>query len=208
MALFKRDKGKDDTQETPRDMTPGAVEGSGTSTSVPNVTEAPYWRCPGCGELLEKKSLGVLAFPGEPANRMIGTSSCGACGAGFPHQEVYGGAYDFVGEAPAGAPAGAAPSAVSIVLFREGSDAPGGPEGYCQRVLMDHYGGLGPSVRGWRMVGRLDRPTAAAVGALYAQLRDTGQLPDYGTPTEQFETDGPDGNHVAVLVFWQESHKT
>jgi len=208
MSLFKRDKGKDDGQETPSGVTPEAVEGPGTSAGVPNVTEAPYWRCPGCGELLEKKSLGVLAFPGEPANRMIGTSSCGACGAGFPHQEVYGGAYDFVGEAPAGAPAGAAPTAVSIVLFREGSDAPGGPEGYCQRVLMDHYGGLGPSVRGWRMVGRLDRPTAGSVGALYAQLRDTGQLPDYGTPTEQFEADGPDGNHVAVLVFWHESHKT
>ena len=55
------------------------------------------------------------------------------------------------------------------------------------------------------MIGRLDRPTAAALGPLYSAHVENGEIPDYGHPTDQIECEGPDGQHVAALAFWHAS---
>jgi hypothetical protein len=102
-------------------------------------------------------------------------------------------------------PTGRVPTVVSIVLFREGADAPPDAAGYCRRVLVTHYGGPGPTVQGWQMIGRLDRPAAGSAGVLYSALVESGQIPDYGRSTDAIECEGPDGHHVAALVFWHES---
>lgn len=76
---------------------------------------------------------------------------------------------------------------------------------YCRRVLVMHYGGKAPTIQGWQMVGRLDRPAADSTGALYSAMVASGEIPDYGHPTDAIECEGPDGHHVAALVFWHES---
>ncbi len=168
------------------------------------VSGNKYWRCPGCGEVLEKGMLekGIVQ-PGQPADRIMGTGTCSGCGTGYSQSAIYGGEYDFVGEQVEEAPTDRVPTVVSLVLFREGAQPPADAQSYCERVLRGHYG-REVIVRGWQLIGRLDRPTTAAIGALYSQLRDTHQIPDYGHPTDQLEVDGPDGNHVAALVFWHE----
>lgn len=102
-------------------------------------------------------------------------------------------------------PAGAVPTNLSVVIFREGSTAPeGDPDTYAARVVQAHYGNA-PQIRGWQIVGRLDRPTLETIEGLYVSHKNAGAIPDYGTPTESFEAPGPDGNHTATLAFWHES---
>lgn len=171
------------------------------------VTDVKYWKCPKCGEILEKGMLekGIVR-PGQPADRIIGTGTCSGCRTGYAQSAIYGGEYDFVGDRPTGAvPADRVPTVVSVVLFREGSTPPPDVASYCRQVLRKHYGTTALSVRGWQMIGRLDRPTAATIGALYSGHVAKGEIPDYGHPTDEIEVEGPDGNHVAALVFWHES---
>ncbi|MGH2740051.1 MAG: hypothetical protein ACRDH6_06190, partial [Actinomycetota bacterium] len=102
-------------------------------------------------------------------------------------------------------PAGGVPTVVSVVLFREGSTPPAGdPDTYVARVVQEHYGTV-PQIRGWQLVGRLDRPTLETIEGLYVGHKNAGAIPDYGTPTQSFEATGPDGTHTATLVFWHES---
>jgi hypothetical protein len=97
------------------------------------------------------------------------------------------------------------PTVVSIVLFHQGANPPSDAEGYCRRILGAHYGGSEPTVLGWRMIGRNDRPTARSAGDLYSDHVSKGQIPDYGHWTDTIECEGPDGHHVVALVFWHES---
>lgn len=170
------------------------------------VSGVKYWKCPKCGEILEKGMLekGIVR-PGQAEN-IVGTGTCSKCGTGYAQSAIYGGAYDFVGDQPTGeVPADRVPTVVSVVLFREGGDPPSDAAGYCRRILRTHYGENGPTVRGWQMIGRFDRPTAGSAGALYSGLVEKGQIPDYGHPTDLIEGEGPDGHHVVALVFWHES---
>jgi hypothetical protein len=170
------------------------------------VSGVKYWKCPKCGEILEKGALekGIVR-PGQE-NSIIGTGTCSKCGTGYSQSAIYGGDYDFVGDQPKGkVPTDRVPTVVSIVLFREGRDPPPDGAGYCRRILRTHYGERGPTVRGWQMIGRFDRPAADSAGALYSALVESGQIPDYGHATDAIECEGPDGHHVAALVFWHES---
>ena len=49
--------------------------------------ESDYWKCPRCGSVLQK---GIGAILGA----VVGTATCGKCGAAFPQSEVYGGKFD------------------------------------------------------------------------------------------------------------------
>ena len=49
-----------------------------------------YWKCPQCGSVLEKGRMD-LALAGAT---IVGTATCGVCGAKFPQSEVYAGKYD------------------------------------------------------------------------------------------------------------------
>jgi hypothetical protein len=174
---------------------------------VATITDVRYWKCPKCGELLEKGLLeSGMVNPGESADRIFGTGTCSGCGTGYPQSAIYGGEYDFLGARPTEeAPEDRVPTVVSVVLFREGREPPSSdPQAYCATVLREHYG-RDVIIDGWQLVGRLDRPTAGDIGALYSGHVSKGSIPDYGTPTDQLERDGPDGQHVAALVFWKES---
>jgi hypothetical protein len=170
------------------------------------VSSVRYWKCPKCGEILEKGMLEKGSVrPGQQLN-IAGTGTCTGCGTGYSQAAIYGGEYDFVGDQPTGeAPKDQVPTVATVVLFREGATPPPDAAGYCRQVLRKHYGTSKLTLRDWQMIGRLDRPTAADTGALYSGLVEQGQIPDYGHPTDQIEGEGPDGNHVAALVFWHES---
>lgn len=171
------------------------------------VTDVKYWKCPNCGELLEKGMLeNGIVQPGQAADRIFGTGTCSGCGNGYPQAAIYGGEYDFFGAQPTEeVPADRVPTTVSVVLFREGREPPSSdPQEYCATVLREHYG-REVIIQGWQLVGRLDRPTAGTIGALYSGHVAKGNLPDYGDPTDQLELEGPDGTHVAALLFWHES---
>ncbi len=90
------------------------------------VTDVKYWKCPSCGQILEKGMLekGIVQ-PGEPADRIIGTGTCSGCGTGHAQSAIYGGEYDFAGDQPTDeVPSDRVPTVVSVVLFREGSEPP------------------------------------------------------------------------------------
>ena len=57
----------------------------------PEKEPSLYWRCPKCGATLEK---GAAKLGFNPYAVMIGTATCGHCGAQFQQSDVYGGKYD------------------------------------------------------------------------------------------------------------------
>ncbi len=171
-----------------------------------SVTDCKFWRCPKCAEVLEKGLLGTMLFPGQVVD-ISGTGTCGKCGAAFPEAEIYGGTYDFVGVRPTAVPTDMAPTRISVVIFREGSEPPADTERYYRQIVHDRYGDPQPKVESWRMVGRSDPPTAADAATHYARLSEAGQLPKYGQPSDEFEGTGPDGNKIAVLFFWHDSRR-
>ncbi len=61
--------------------------GVGTNSSK------PYWACPNCNTVMEKRSSDVASFYSSNAV-VAGTVSCGECGSTFSRQKVYGGMYD------------------------------------------------------------------------------------------------------------------
>lgn len=168
------------------------------------TTDCKYWKCPSCGEVLEKGGLGMFMFPGDDTDKILGTSTCSKCGAGFSQSDVYGGAYDFAGErAPTTSPPEEAPASLSVVLFREGAESPDEPRAYCEQVVQERYGVVPcPGIDNWYLVGWMGEPSAAQAAVAYARNRETGQIPDLGSPADEFESTGPDGAQVAALFFW------
>lgn len=52
--------------------------------------ENKFFKCPQCGTILRKGMAGHF----KPGSRIIGTATCGKCGARFSQQDVYDGKYD------------------------------------------------------------------------------------------------------------------
>ena len=63
---------------------------SGKKPGKIRTIDDKFWKCPQCGAILRK---GMAGFFG-PGARIMGTATCGKCGARFSQQEVYGGKYD------------------------------------------------------------------------------------------------------------------
>lgn len=64
----------------------------------PRVSGNRYWRCPSCGGVQGKKELDITYMTGAPvAGR--GSITCSKCGREQEAVMVYGGDYDFTGEA-------------------------------------------------------------------------------------------------------------
>lgn len=166
------------------------------------VTDSKYWRCPSCGEVLEKGGLGVFIFPGDDSGNIIGTATCSKCEAGYSQPDVYGGVYDFVGERAGATQPDQRPSSVNVVLFREGSDPPPEPKRYCEQVVLERYGEPCPEVQEWYLVGWMGQPNAEQAAVAYAANREAGQIPEFGRLADEVETTGPDDRRVAALFFW------
>jgi hypothetical protein len=67
-----------------------------TRSSAESGSMEPYWQCPECGVVLEKKQ-DTMAIVGQALRRggvVSGRASCASCGAGFAIADVYGGRYD------------------------------------------------------------------------------------------------------------------
>ena len=166
------------------------------------ITNCSFWKCPNCGEVLNKGGLGTIFSVGQPTDGIFGSGTCGKCAASFAQADIYGGKYDFVYSRVAETlPADNVPARINLVIFRQGAKPPTDPERYCQKVVHDKYGESGPSVQGWRMVGNPDAPSSSDAVARYAMLSENGQLPDFGRPIDEFAGTGPDGNEIAVLFF-------
>jgi len=167
------------------------------------TTDSKYWKCPNCGEVLEKGGLNVFISPGQDSGKIIGTATCGKCQAGFPQSDVYGGTYDFVGErAPDRSSLSARPTGLRVLVLREGEKPPPEPQQYCEQIVYERYGDPPPATKEWNMIGSLVPPNAEQTAVLYSQLRAT-KIPDYGRPTDEFECTGSDGAKVAALFFWE-----
>ena len=76
------------------------------------------WKCPNCGAILQKGSQDVFDVVGTDG--LVGTATCGNCGAQFSQSDVYRGIYDVDGEARISEPsmekAGAGVRLVSFIL--------------------------------------------------------------------------------------------
>ena len=166
------------------------------------VTDCNFWKCPNCGEVLNKGLLGTIFCVGQPTDGIVEAGTCGKCAASFSQADIYGGKYDFVySRLPESLPANKVPARISLVIFRQGAKPPTDPERYCQDVAQDRYGKPGPSVQEWRMVGNPNAPSSLDAVARYARMSESEQLPDFGRPTDEFEGTGPDGHQIAVLFF-------
>lgn len=163
------------------------------------VTACRMWKCPNCGTLLQKGSLGTIWSPGEPLSRVAGTGSCG-CGASFPQAEIYRGRYDH-DEAPREARTSSVPDTISVVVFCIRSARPPSqpPREYCRSVLGKKYARC--TLANHYIVGFLDDLSANEALALYKENVRHGSLPDLGSQIDSFGGKGPDGSRVVALVF-------
>jgi len=62
----------------------------GKKQSQIRTIEGKFFKCPQCGCILRKGMAGHFA----PGAQIIGTATCGKCGARFSQQDVYDGKYD------------------------------------------------------------------------------------------------------------------
>jgi len=181
---------------------PGAAEQQ-NADKWGTITTCRLWKCPGCGTVLEKGALGKLVQPGQPASRIVGTATCGKCGARYTQSDVYGGRYDYdptAKEQPENAPI---PTQVSVVVFAIGSEQ--GPtqedaRRYCSKILTDRH--PKSSLVNHYVIGfRGNRMTLPEGVALYASLVSEKKLPDLGDHFDSFAGSGPDGKPIVALFF-------
>ncbi|HXH21362.1 MAG TPA: nuclear transport factor 2 family protein [Dehalococcoidia bacterium] len=74
-----------------------AAERGPPAPATPLVSGNRYWRCPACGGVQGKKELDVTVMTGSPVP--AGLVACSKCGREHDAIQVYGGAFDFTGEA-------------------------------------------------------------------------------------------------------------
>jgi hypothetical protein len=166
------------------------------------VTSNRIWKCPNCDALLEKGVLGTAIFPGESAEKISGTGTCKNCGASFAQSDIYGGKCDYIEPSIKRKKAKAVkPKRVKLIIFRPGQDQPPNPKRYCQYVVNHKYGGSKIQIDKWRIAGTRSSLTANEVRALYTVGKNTGMLPDFGTPNDKWEGKGPDGKSIVALFF-------
>jgi len=174
-----------------------------SSAKATTITSCRLWKCPSCGEVLEKGALGKVVHPGEPASRIVGTATCGKCGAKYSQSDVYGGRYDYDPAAKEQSGGQQAPTQVSLVVFALGSTQAPTEENakvYCEQILSTRH----PDARMVKhlVVGFMDQEmTAGESVALYESLVKDGKLPDLGRHFDSFVGPGPDGKPIAVLFF-------
>lgn len=168
-------------------------------TAARSVTDCKLWKCPKCGELLEKGALGADWMPFEPITKVVGTGTCSKCGSTFAQSDIYGGRFDV--ETPlSSVKSHEQPRALSIVVFRIRSyQPPSDAKSYCHKVLATKF----PSADMERnyIVGFADDLSTGEAFALYHEFVRKGQLPDLGRQIESFKGSGPGGDNIVALFF-------
>lgn len=103
------------------------------------ITDCSFWKCPNCGELLQKKDLNTIFKVGESALNLAETETCGACGCRYPGSEIYGGKYDsneIVNSQSKSEP----PHILSIVVFRiKTNKQTNNPHIHCRKIMDIKY---------------------------------------------------------------------
>jgi hypothetical protein len=54
------------------------------------VSGVRYWKCPKCGDILEKGALEKGIVQAGQANNIVGTGTCSRCGTGYAQSAIYG----------------------------------------------------------------------------------------------------------------------
>jgi len=175
-------------------------------TKVGYVTDCALWKCPKCGELLEKSALGIVWFPFEEITKVKGTGTCSKCGAKFPQSDIYSGSYD-VKTSTASIRSGEMPESLSIVLFRlRSNQPPPDDKSYCRKVLAKKFPKV--DMKSNYIIGFANDLSTWKAFALYQELVRKGQLPDLGSQVDSFEGLGPDGANIVALFFNEQLRKT
>jgi len=163
------------------------------------VTSCRIWKCPKCGELLKKPSLGTVWQVGDPISKVAGTGTCLKCGAEFNQADIYGGRYDAEPEVEVGK-GFEAPSQVSVVVFNLMSRTPPSDvDRYCRQIVRMKFPEAAMAAH--YIVGFMDSMTPGEALAMYQGYVRAGQLPDLGRQFDSFEGVGPLGGRVVALFF-------
>ncbi|MGQ9731387.1 MAG: hypothetical protein ACUVX8_08940 [Candidatus Zipacnadales bacterium] len=179
--------------------TPGKPEAVRQQETTGRVTSCRLWKCPNCGELLEKTGLGTLWMPSDPLSKVAGTATCGRCGSEFSQSEVYGGRFDVQPAATVGQPADQAKQVSVVVFVTRSHQPPADPESYCRKVAAKRFPGA--RVTSHYVVGFADDLSVAEALALYQRFVETGQLPRLDPQMDAFTGRGPDGKDIVALFF-------
>lgn len=168
-------------------------------TDAGHITDCRLWKCPKCGELLEKGGLGTVWIPFDPISKVAGTGTCAKCGAEFPQSDIYGGRFD-VRTPVSSVKVTEQPEEVSIVVFRiRSSEPPSDAKSYCRRVLTKKYPNA--NMESHYIVGFADDLTTAEALALYQDFVRKGQLPDLGRQIDSLQGAGPEQDSIVALFF-------
>jgi ankyrin repeat protein len=173
------------------------TDSSGTKSEI--VSTSRLWKCPKCGELLEKKNLGIVWMPGDALSRVAGTGTCSRCGSNFPQSDIYGGRFD------ASAPnitSGKTEqyTQVSVVVFKIGSNRPPlDVESYCMRVLKEKLPRA--ELASYYIVGFPDDLRIDEAYLLYQSHVSKGQLPDLGKQIDYLKKSGTGDDNIVALFF-------
>lgn len=167
------------------------------------VTDNKIWQCPKCNAILEKGGLGNVVFPSESTKQLYGTGTCNNCGASFTQSDIYGGKYDYIEPLikrkkikPE------KPKNIKLIIFREGQDQPSRPNKYYKDIIKRKYGSKKINIETWRIAGTLRALTINEARSLYTSGKNTGMLPDFGTPSDDWEGEGLDGRSIVSLFFF------
>jgi hypothetical protein len=189
--LFGRTKGVPSSSKEARH--------SEQQTTVGRVTDCRLWKCPKCGELLEKGALGTVWMPFESIAKVAGTGTCSKCGTEFSQSDIYGGRFD-VKTSISSPKSEEQPRSLSIVVFRIRSyQPPSDAKSYCRKVLSTKF----PSANmdSHYLVGFADDLSTGEAFALYQDFVRKGQLPDLGRQVDSLKGSGPGGDSVVALFF-------
>lgn len=168
-------------------------------TMVGQVSDCRLWKCPQCGELLEKGALGTVWMPFDPITKVAGTGNCSACGSEFPQSDIYSGRFD-VKTPRVSFTSTEQPKSASIVVFRIKSYQPlPDAKSYCHKLLAKRF----PSadMDSYYIVGFADDLTTGEAFALYQGYVRKGRLPDLGRQIDSLKGSGPGGDTVVALFF-------
>jgi hypothetical protein len=88
-----------------------------------------------------------------------------------------------------------------VIVFLEGQKPPPEPERYCWGVVSRKYREQTTRIKAWRVVGLRHAMRTKEVMMLYENDRNTGALPDWGTPADSWEGRGADSKNVVALFF-------
>lgn len=168
-------------------------------TTLEQVTDSRLWKCPECGELLEKGGLGTIFMPSDPITKVAGTATCSKCGAQFLQSDIYGGRFD-VKTPVSSLKSAEEPKSVSIVVFRIRShQPPSDAKSYCRKVLSNKF--PNSDMESYYIVGFADDLSTGEAFSLYQNYVQKGQLPDLGRQIDSVEGSGPGGDTIVALFF-------